>query len=125
MMVSVASYAAINAKACDNAILRSRGSSSDNQTPTKKARASFARWMNCARRSDAGITDSDDEELVNLYNDRINRTNLAFRVTAFPYDTCEAAEISTEKDDHHLTQRVGEAENVTGWSRKCRNHTKY
>jgi hypothetical protein len=83
-MVSVTSYAAINAKAWDNAILRSHASSSDNQTPTKKARASSARWINCARRSDAGITDRDDEEFVNLYNDRISRTNLAFRVAAFP-----------------------------------------
>src|SRR5258708_21809219 len=117
MIVSVTSYAAMNAKAWDNAILRSRASSSDNQTPTKKASASSARWMNCARRSRDGTTHRNDEELVNLYNDRINRTNLAFRVAAFPCGACKWTEISTEKDDHHLTQRIDEAQTVTRWSR--------
>ena len=84
MIFSVASCAAINAKACDSAVLRIRGSSSDNQTPTKKVRVSSARWMNCALRSDAGITERVCEAFVNLYIERINRTKLVFGVVGSP-----------------------------------------
>ena len=53
--------------------------------------------MNCARRSEAGTAESDDDEFVNLYIERINRTKLALLVASLPYGAGEWTEILVEE----------------------------